>query len=413
MPPPDPYLALAVALALGLLVGLQRERVQNPLAGIRTFALIGLLGGVAGVLAHSWGGWTIPVLGVALALVLLVGNLTEMQTRVVEQGVTTEVAALVVFAVGALAATGPIEAAVMVGGVTALLLHFKEPMHAFVRTIGEKDVRAMMQFVLIALVIFPVLPDRSFGPWDSLNPFDIWRVVVLIVGISLAGYVLTKLVGATGGLLLGGFLGGMVSSTATTVSYARRARESQKGYHLFAVIIAAASTTSILRVLLALGIVAPGALAEVAGPLAIVLGAKALGTGILFLLGTKETIEIQEPRNPAELQVALIFGAVYAVVVLVLTGVRRYLGDQALYGVALVGGLTDVDAITLSTGRMLQEHSLEPSVAWRLVLLAVLANVVGKWLLAGLLGHPRLAKFLALPFLAALAVGAAVLVWYP
>ncbi|MBI1901993.1 MAG: MgtC/SapB family protein, partial [Planctomycetia bacterium] len=186
---------LAIAVGLGLLVGLQRERVRSPVAGIRTFALITVLGTISALLAAPFGGWIVGLGAVAVAAMLVVGNLALRRTRHIDPGMTTEVAALLMYGVGAYLVVGHAAIAVAVGGGVALLLHWKAPLHEFVARIGETDVTAIMRFVLVALVIYPVLPDQAYGPYQVLNPKQVWQMVVLIVGISLGGYVAYKLLG--------------------------------------------------------------------------------------------------------------------------------------------------------------------------------------------------------------------------
>jgi hypothetical protein len=187
-------LRLAIALALGLLVGMQRERVDSRIAGVRTFPLITLFGAVTALLAKELGPWPVAAGAVALAAMLVMANIAKLRVEV-DPGLTTEVAALLMFGVGAYVVVGHVEAAVVLAGAIVLLLHLKRPMHRFVAAMGERDVAAVMQFALITLVILPVLPNRGYGPHDVLNPFKVWLMVVLIVAVSLAGYVAYKLVG--------------------------------------------------------------------------------------------------------------------------------------------------------------------------------------------------------------------------
>lgn len=246
---PQPFVQLAVALGLGLLVGLQRERVDSAIAGIRTFSLITLLGAVAAYLGQAFGGWVIAVGLLAVAILVVSGNLVRLKDGTAEAGQTTEFTALLMYGVGALVVIGPMPFAVVLAGAVAVLLHLREPLHRFVGRIGEEDLKAIMQFVLIALVILPVLPDQPMGPYQVLNPYQIWWMVVLIVGLSLAGYVAFKLFGARAGAVLGGVLGGVISSTATTVTYARRSREDPESSRLAALIVMLASTVVYGRVL--------------------------------------------------------------------------------------------------------------------------------------------------------------------
>lgn len=181
--------SLGIALLLGLLVGLQREWDKHPLAGIRTFTLITLFGAISALLAREFGGWILAASLLAVAGLLVTGNwMTENGDDDAPPGQTTEIAALLMFAVGAMLMAGHTVPAVVLAGTTAVLLHIKERLHSAIGKLSTTDVRAIFQFVLIALVILPLLPDQTFGPYDVLNPFKIWLMVVLIVAISLTGY---------------------------------------------------------------------------------------------------------------------------------------------------------------------------------------------------------------------------------
>ncbi|HWM90213.1 MAG TPA: MgtC/SapB family protein [Thermoanaerobaculia bacterium] len=414
---PDIFIQLAVALGLGLLVGLQRERVDSVIAGIRTFALISLFGAVCAQLAKTYGGWILVVGFLATAVLITAGNLVRMQTREAEPGQTTEFAALVVFGLGAWVVTGSMAVPVVLAGAVVVLLHFREPIHNVVEKIGEKDLRAIMQFVLIALVILPVLPDRDMGPYGVLNPYQIWWMVVLIVGLSLAGYVVYKLFGSGAGTVLAGILGGLISSTATTATYARRSRGSPESSpdtaRLAALVIMLASTVVYGRVLVEIAAVARGRLLDLAPPIAAMLGVCALIAGAAWLLGRDGNGEPPQPGNPAELKAALIFGALYAAVLLAVAFARDRFGTAGLYGVAAISGLTDVDAITLSTARLVQASKLDPDTGWRAILLASLSNLGFKAGIVAVLGSKALLGRIALLFGAAMAGGGLILWLWP
>jgi uncharacterized membrane protein (DUF4010 family) len=214
---------LGIALGLGLLVGLQRESAASPLAGVRTFPLVTVLGTVCGLLSQAFGGWILAAGIIALSAIIFIGKIIEMSKGHLDPGVTTEVALLLMFAVGAYLVVGDRAVAIAIGGGAAVLLHFKGELHGIVARLGANDLKAIMQFALISLVILPVLPNRTYGPFAVLNPRNIWWMVVLIVGISLGGYIVYKFLGQRAGIVLGGVLGGMVAGAATTVSYAKRA----------------------------------------------------------------------------------------------------------------------------------------------------------------------------------------------
>jgi len=205
----NPFAQLAISLLLGFLIGLQRQRTEASIGGIRTYSLIAAFGTVSGWLAQEYGAWVIGAGFAALAALLVVSNVLVARDGHHDSGQTSEVAALLLYGIGAYLVTGDFGVAVVLGGVIAVLLHYKDPLHAFAARIGERDVTAIMQFVLISLVILPVLPNRNFGPYETLNPFQVWLMVVLIVGISLAGYVAHKLIGSGRGAVFAGLVGGL------------------------------------------------------------------------------------------------------------------------------------------------------------------------------------------------------------
>ena len=236
---------LAIAFGLGLLLGLQRERAESSIGGIRTFPLIAIFGTICAQLEKSFGGWVIAAGLLALVAIVIYSNFAKMKSGAIDPGMTTEVAALLLYGLGAYVVVGNMVIAVVVGGAMAVLLHFKKPLHELAGAIGEHDMRAIMQFVLLSLVILPVLPNQDLGPYGVWNPFQIWLMVVLIVGISLSGYIAYKILGARAGTLLAGILGGLISSTATTVSYARRTAENASLASLAAFVIMIASCVSL------------------------------------------------------------------------------------------------------------------------------------------------------------------------
>lgn len=260
---------IAVATGLGLLVGLQRQRTSEEVAGVRTFPLITLLGLALALLSDLYGGWILAA-GLLCVLVLIVaGNSARWRTQTVpDAGITTEVAALLMYGLGGAVGAGLTAPAVVVTGLVAALLHWKDPLHDLAARIGDRDFEAIVRFVLIALVILPALPDRDYGPLAVLNPFQIWLMVVLIVGISLAGYVAFKLFGTRAGAAVAGLLGGLISSTATAVSYARRSAEDPGRSDAAAVVVTLASMAVFARVLVEIAVVAPGIFTTTAPPLA-------------------------------------------------------------------------------------------------------------------------------------------------
>jgi uncharacterized membrane protein (DUF4010 family) len=404
---------VGIALGLGLLVGLQRERAGSAVAGIRTFGLLTVLGAVSALLGQSFGGWLVGLGAVAVAALLIVGNLAQIRTNDADPGLTTEVAALLMYGVGAYVVVGHAAVAIALGGGVALLLYWKTPLHTFIARIGEADLKAIMQFVLIALVILPVLPDQSYGPYQVLNPRTVWLMVVLIVGIGLGGYVAYKLFGDRVGTVLGGVIGGLISSTATTVSFARRARQAEQAVPLTALVILIASATAYVRVLTEVAVVAPRALAQTAPPLVVMFVWLACLCGAAYHFTRGEKAELPPQGNPAELKPALIFGGLYALVLLGVAAATDYFGDAGLYAVALLSGVHDLDAITVSTSQMVDQGRVGADTGWRVILAASLANLVAKGVLVAFLGGRRLLSWMLVLFGAALAGGLLLLLLWP
>jgi uncharacterized membrane protein (DUF4010 family) len=404
---------LAVSLSLGLLLGLERERKGPSIAGIRTFPIISLFGTVCAQVGQVFGGWVVAAGLLALTAVIVPANLIEVKKGNIDPGTTTEVAALLLYVVGALIAIGYFAAALVIAGVLAVLLHSKRPLHNFARAVGERDMRAMMLFVLLTLVILPVLPNKDFGPYGVWNPFKLWLMVVLIVGISLGGYIAYKLFGARAGALLGGAIGGLVSSTATTVSYARRTGADAAIASLSAFVIMTASCISIVRVLVEVAAVAPRRFGEMVWPLVAMLAVCALIALALYFPSRRQAAKMPEQKNPAELKPALLFGLLYALVLLAVDVAKQHFGSAGLYIVAIISGLTDLDAITLSTAQLADSNKIETRLAWQVTLIAVLSNLVFKFGIVAALGSANLTKRVGLAFAAAIVAGLGIILLWP
>lgn len=407
------FVTLGIALGLGLLVGLQREHVASPLGGIRTFPLITILGSACALLAQSFGGWVLAAGVVAVASLIIVGNIIEVRSGTRAPGLTTEIAMLLMFAVGAYLVIGSREIAIAIGSGVAILLQFKGELHGIARKLGKEDLKAMMQFALISFIILPILPNRTYGPYDVLNPRKTWLMVVLIVGISLTGYVAYKFLGAKAGLILGGILGGLISSTATTVSYARRTRESPSLASVGALIIVIASTILYLRILVEIATVAPQFVWIAGPPIIVMVLLLALAAAGLWFWARHEKNTLPEQGNPSELKAALVFALIYSAVLFAVAAVKENFGQQGLFIVAILSGLTDVDAITLSISQLVGNSRLDASAGWRLIVSASLSNLVFKGAIVGVLGGRQLLKRILVPFSVVLAGGIAIVLLWP
>ena len=406
-----PLAAFLASLAIGLLVGVERERNPAARAGLRTFALTAVFGTLAAMLGEYAGGAWIPAVGLALIGFAIVAAYYRAPVED-DPGTTTVVALLLTYCLGALCWYGErtLAAAIAVGA--AALLYFKAELRGILERFERRDLLAVIQFATLSVVILPVLPDKSYGPYGALNPYQIWLMVVLISGLSLAGYIALKIVGARRGLLLVGVFGGLVSSTATTLAFSKHARESSGLVDVAAGVIVLANLTVLVRLTLVAAAVAPAILLR----LAPVLGAALVaGAAAAFFFWRRRMVgdpELPLPRvsNPTELSASLGFGALFAVVLLASAWLSDVAGKSGLYAVALVSGLTDVDALTLSSLRLFTVGNLGGGEAVVAIALALLSNTIFKLGLVVFVGGKPLARRVMLPALASVLAGTAAIV---
>lgn len=401
---------LAVALGLGLLVGLQRQWVDDKPLGVRSFALITLTGALVGLFSVEHGPLLIGIGLVVVTVAVFTHSALLARERPVA-GMTTELAAVVMYLVGAMTTSGWLTEAVVLGGIVTLLLYWKLPMHAWIRRIAPEEFQAVARFVLVSLVILPVLPNRTYGPYDVLNPFQIWLMVVLIVGLNLSGYFAMRMAGGRGGAVVGGVLGGLISSTATTVSFAGRSRAGEVAAPVAAAVILLASTVVYGRIVVEILAVAPTLLWSLLAPMTVLTVLFVLVIGWLLLRLKDPGMQELATRNPAELSMAVAFGAIYSVITFASAAVSENFGERMLYPVAVLSGLTDVDAITLSTAHLYRESRVSADTAWRVVVVASLANLLFKAGMVAVLGGPALRRQL-LPAMVGLAAAGGLGVWF-
>ncbi len=372
-----------LAILLGALMGLERERQEPRLAGLRTFILVTLFGAICGNMALDGSyPWMVPAGLMAVTVQSAMVHFLRLKEGI-PPGLTTSIALLVAYGIGSLLATGHTIPAVSISLATTAILYFKLQMHEFSHRLQQHDLYAIFQFVLVAFVIWPILPNRGFGPYQALNPSNIWLMVVLISAINLAGYITLKMVGQRWGGPVLGLLGGIVSSTATTLSFSRYTRDNPAFSQAAALVVALASTVVLMRVAFLIGMIHPALLTELALP----LGAMFVGGLIPVFLIWRNTPQSEGPapntRNPVELPKALFFGLLYAAVILAVSAAKDYFGNSGVYIVALISGLTDVDAITLSNARLVQQGFLEASQAHISILIALVSNLCFKLGLVG------------------------------
>jgi len=397
--------AFSVSLGIGLLIGLERERKPDTKAGLRTFALTALLGCMAAMIAEiTLSGWVIPAGLVMVAAMIIVAQARDPMDDG-DPGTTSVVALMVCYGLGALVWFGQATLAVMLAITVTVLLYFKAQLQGVSRSLTHKDLISILQFGVLSLVVLPILPNQDYGPYNALNPHQIWWMVVLISGLSLAGYAALRIVGNRHGAPLLGFFGGLVSSTATTMVFARNARDDAKLTATATLVILIANLVVTVR----LGIVAVVLAPSLFVPLASVLGIGLLLGLIVAIfrwrtLTTTSDLPMPEVKNPTEIRTALSFGLLYGVVLLLAAWLQDIAGSQGLYLVALASGLTDVDAITLSTLRLFNQQTLTDAPAVTAIALATLSNLAFKSGLVIAIGGKTLARQV-MPGLVAIGVG--------
>lgn len=403
---PDDPLALftrfGAALAVGLLIGTQREfqhrregEVGRSAAGIRTFPLVALAGGMGAYLSGVSG--APAVLAVVVAVVGAMGLLAFwVGSQRGDAGLTTEVALLVTALAGALCVAGQLAVAVAVGVATAGLLALKPESRRFVSALDDEDVEAALKFAAVSALVLPVLPDQTYGPppFDVVSPFKVWLMVVFISGISFLGYVLVQVVGPKKGVGLTGIVGGLASSTAVTLSFAERSKDQAAMAVPLALGVVAAWTVMFARVLVEAGVVHRPLLAAV-WP-AIVAGGVAglLYVGVLTWRSRQQEADVgaRSFTNPFQLKSALAFGALYAVILVGSKAAEMYLGTAGVYASAIASGLADVDAVTLSMAELSARGGLDLDTARHAVVLAAASNTVVKGGIVLALGAPAMRK---------------------
>jgi uncharacterized membrane protein (DUF4010 family) len=398
----EPFASLALAAAAGLLIGLERERSKPSgesglsfLGGARTHPLLALLGGAAMLASREIGiaAVVVPFCGLVLLLAL---NYAGEVWRDVHRGITSEAAFLLSFLLGVLALTrGSMEprqkvfAVASVAVVATFLLSAKPTLHPLVKRISSEDAAGTIKFLLVAVVVLPLLPDKAYGPLGVLNPFQVGMLMVLISALSFAGYAAIRLFGARRGLGLTGALGGLVSSTAVTLSMARRAKDKPEIGDSAALAIMLASTVMFVRVIVIVLVVNPSLGADVAFPAGF---AAAGGVGVcawLWRSSRRERVSAGELAlsNPFELGAALQFAVLFAVILLGSKAATVYLGTPGTYAAGVLAGTTDVDAITLSMSKLAPPAgAITHRVAATTIFLGTASNTVVKGIMAAVAG---------------------------
>lgn len=435
-------LRLAAALGLGILLGIDRERTKDPetgFAGIRTFALITLAGALSALVGDAFAlPWMLPVAFAVLGLLVIASYVVSALRG--DVGMTTEITALIAFLVGVACERGELGVASAVTVAVMLVLVLKDWLHAVTRRLSTEDVSATVQLAIVSLIVLPLVPDRTFGPppFDALNPYRIWLMVVLISGIDFVSWILVKVVGKEHGIGLTGLLGGLVSSTATTLSFAKQSRGGTSRAPELALGILLASLVMLLRIVVVLAVAGRSILVATWPGIAALVAANALAAAWTWRLarrggddraGEREPTSRAKGRagsdddagdadggerddraggNPFELSKAVRFALLFGVVSFLARGAELWLGSSGLYLAGAIAGLTDVDAITLSMSQLAGREPDHVTIAGRAVVLALVANTLVKGGITAIGGSRPLAKLVVPATLAIAAAGAAV-----
>jgi uncharacterized membrane protein (DUF4010 family) len=405
---------LGVSLMIGLLIGVERgwhdrsaERGSRP-AGVRTFGMIGILGGLWGLLANELGNMILGFAFVGFAILIATAHaVSAAATR--SHGVTTMVAALATFALGAMAVRGFMVPAAAAAVMIAILLGLKPILNTWVEHLKPEELYSSLKLLLISVVLLPVLPNRTIDPWNVLNPFEIWWMVVLIASISFIGYFAIKMVGPRHGIGLTGVFGGLASSTALTFHFARLARNSDGAHRLFAAGVVIAAATMFPRLLVIVGVIHPPLLSKLALPFLLMSVIGYAGAALLWSQSRKHTPPAGPIfKNPVELRKAIAFGALLAVIMILAKLSRLWMGDAGLFMLSGISGLGETDAITLSLARMARADLSAEVVAAKALLIVGVVNTLLKGGIVAIIAGNGMSKLVNGVFALIAAVG---IVW--
>jgi uncharacterized membrane protein (DUF4010 family) len=406
--------SLGTALFIGALVGIERLQHQQSeapgIAGIRTFMLFSTFGALCGWLSRGQPSLVPFVVGLGcVAALVTTAYVVQRRVREDSAGTTTEVAALVVYVLGGITLLGHAGLAVALGIMTAALLALKKPLHEAVGRIRREELLATLRLLFASFIVLPLLPNRTIDPWGALNPYKLWWLVILISALSMIGYVAVRFWGAARGTVITGFFGGLVSSTAATLTFARQSHDDASNQNAFGAGTLLAWTVMILRVIVLTALLGWPLMTYLWWPL-VALGV--FNATLAYIYTRRASAEVTSPtlpqpvviRNPFRLLSAMKFAVVFGLVLLASKLAQKYAPAIGLYSVSTLAGATDADAVVLSIVELTQRNIGDHRVLARCILLGVCANTLVKFALAAFLGNPRLARIL-LPATAGLAAG--------
>ena len=403
-------IGFGISVGIGLLIGLERQfskqvkEKEEQFAGVRTFCMISIFGFLAAFLSSKFGGWLLAVSFLGLIALILVSYL-QLSKTAGNKGGTTEIATVLTFLLGALVFLELTLFALLIMVVMLILLAYKPTLHQFIKTLNQQELYAIIQFVVMSAIVLPFLPDKNFGPYGLWNLRDIWKMVVLVSGTSLVGYMIAKIVGHKG-TWVAGLVGGLVSSTSVALSFSRRSKDGGPAAAFFlAMGIIAACTVMFPRILFEVYVVNAPLGQQLWIPVALItLG----GLGAAFLIykfkkGASNASDL-ELKNPLNFATAIKFALLYAAIQWLVKFSGEEFGDSGTYAAGAISGLTDVDAITLSMAK-LSKNGASMDLALNTIIIAALSNTAVKFIIVLVLGSPELRKTTALGFAVIFLIG--------
>lgn len=374
----EQFTLFAQSIGIGFLVGLERERHEGKIAGVRTFTLIALAGALSGYVAIE-GGWA---LAPWVLITLIVGSLliAQYKSPAPEPDTTTVLASILTFVLGYILWLGPSFIPSALAIVVAAVLYFREELRDLPRRLSRQDITSFFQFAAVAFILLPILPNQTYGPYDVINPSQIGWLVVLISGISLAGYIALRLIRGRSGLLIVGLLGGLASTTATTLVYSRHSKNMPGFTRSATTIILLSHLVLFARIGVVVAVVQHTLLPTI---LPWILGGLAAGLlclAILLIDRTNQRHQLPElsVSNPTELKTACGFALGFSVVLLLSAWMNDTFQNAGGYAIAFLSGLTDVDAITIANLKLFSVGSIEADTASNAIVIAFLANLLFK-----------------------------------
>ena len=406
------FVGLGLALGLGLLIGIERgwtQREQPPrtrVAGVRTFGLLGLSGGLLALMMAGPTLWLAISAGTGVIALIVIGYYGGQSAAVADRSMTGATAAIVTFCLGALAVVGYPRVAIVTAGAVMALLTSRTRFHAWVRSLDDTDIKATAQFAVISLVVLPLLPDTSFGPFGAINLRNLWLVVVFVTGLSFAGYWASKRLGAARGTLAAATIGATYSSTAITAELARRLRSSFEDAAVLRAGIASATAVMLLRVLLLTAILVPqgfAAFAVIVTPAALIAAAIAIWGAIRLPHDDGAPLPAS---NPFALGPAIGFAVMVGAIVLASKWAIAQFGDNGLTTLLALTGLYDVDSAIITVGN-LDPGMITATRGGLILAVPILVNTVLKGIVVVVLAGPKHALGAAIPLvLTAVVLGA-------